>query len=157
MKDKDWAGKLKKALKSFDVFVWSDEKIAAGQPWRVEIQKALSRSQVILVLISTNSLASEYVRDEWSEILKKTWKDPKKVLVPVILDNSAEVPHFFAHWTSLNLVKNPDILKKLPDTIQQCAENPPAAQPWDENTRKRFQARMRQIAETASKLWPEAS
>ncbi len=157
MKDEDWARKLTEALTSFDVFVWSDKKIAAGQPWRAEIQKALSSSQVILVLISANSLASEYIRDEWSEVLKQSWEDPKKVLVPVVLNKGVEVPGFLEHRQALNLAEDPDILKKLPDIVQQCVKNPPAPQAWDENTRKRFQERMRQIADTASKLWPEAS
>jgi len=40
--------------------MWYDRDISAGTEWELEISKHLNEAQVILLLVSANSIASDY-------------------------------------------------------------------------------------------------
>lgn len=72
-----------KVLKNLDggFEVWSDEKIKTGQKWKEEIKNALAISNIAILLISTDFLASDFVtNNELPPILEKAKSANTKVL-----------------------------------------------------------------------------
>lgn len=87
--DSDHLQRLKVHLRPFErqsrVDVWSDAKIKAGQQWRKEIETALGRAAVAILMISADFLASDFVSDnELPPLLEAAQSDGVKIL-PVIL------------------------------------------------------------------------
>jgi hypothetical protein len=64
---------------------WHDRKIAAGDEWRGAIDEHLERAQIILLLVSADFLASEYINDvELARALDRHNAGEARV-IPVIL------------------------------------------------------------------------
>src|SRR5215469_2979638 len=59
---------------------WVDRHgLAGGQKWRRELEAAVDRSQVLLVVLSPEAMASEYVQQEYGYA-----SDEGKVVIPVL-------------------------------------------------------------------------
>jgi hypothetical protein len=77
------------------IFVWNDEEILAGEPWRYEIDHAMERSDLALLAISPNFFHSKFIREiELKALLNRT----DKVVVPFTLDDVS-----FAHHALLGV------------------------------------------------------
>src|SRR5271166_2489880 len=69
--------------------VWADTKtLYAGEDWREEIEKGISDSDVVLVVLSGNSTASAYVTYEWAYAFGKG-----KDVVPILLTHCERELH----------------------------------------------------------------
>ncbi|MBE2268943.1 MAG: TIR domain-containing protein [Anaerolinea sp.] len=80
-KDEAFARRLATALSLLGADVWIDlEDIPVGVKWSTAIQQGLNESEVMIVIISPDSMASTNVEDEWQYYL-----DQRKVVVPVLL------------------------------------------------------------------------
>src|SRR3954449_5034357 len=44
--------------------VWSDDRLLVGEAWRPQLEEAIGRSYAALVLVSADSLASEFIMSE---------------------------------------------------------------------------------------------
>jgi hypothetical protein len=66
--DAEYLKRLKVHFKPFEkeysIEVWSDENIRPGQQWRTEIEKALEKTAVAILLISADFLASDFIANE---------------------------------------------------------------------------------------------
>ncbi len=54
---------LKPLIKKYDLDIWSDRKLRAGEKWREKIEFALSHADVIIVILSADFLASDFIMD----------------------------------------------------------------------------------------------
>jgi hypothetical protein len=65
--DKAWAERLEQALRPLarkdEIDVWSDRRIAAGEPWAERIDEQIERSNVALLLVSAAFLDSDFIAD----------------------------------------------------------------------------------------------
>src|SRR5262249_54291310 len=88
-KDSPFAGQLVKALTGRGFEVWIDRKIRAGTQWSRTIQQALRASQIMIVVMSPESMASNNVEDEWQYFL-----DRQKPIIPVKIKPTDDDMHF---------------------------------------------------------------
>ncbi len=65
-KDADFAETLREHVKAAGFEVWMDSILPAGFDWRQEIDQAIRQAFVLLVIISPDARASEYVTYEWA-------------------------------------------------------------------------------------------
>ena len=75
-KEAEWMEKISAHLKVIQqtdrLAIWSDQKIAAGQKWKKEIDTAIARARVALLLTSADFFASEFIQnDELPKILTR--------------------------------------------------------------------------------------
>jgi len=63
--------------------VWWDQAIAPGRRWNQAIERALNEARCVLVLWSNNSVKSDWVKTEASEVVRRG------VLLPVMIDRVA--------------------------------------------------------------------
>jgi hypothetical protein len=102
-KEKEELEKYLKGIESLEL--WSDTHIGAGQQWRPEIDNALTRASVAVLLITANFLASSFVNtEEVPEILLRK-KDNGLRVFPLI---ARECPWRLKPWLSDMQVRPPD-------------------------------------------------
>ncbi|HEX4265662.1 MAG TPA: toll/interleukin-1 receptor domain-containing protein [Verrucomicrobiae bacterium] len=88
-KDKKFLGELLTHLKPLEragmLTAWSDKQIEPGSKWFDEIQTALTKTKVAVLLVSANFLASNFIHEhELTPILKRAQEDGVRVLwIPV--------------------------------------------------------------------------
>lgn len=136
--DSEWLKRVKKHIKVLSLYnsdsdfdLWDDERITGGKYWKEEIKKALNESTAAILLISTDFLGSDFIKnDELQPLLEKAEKEGTLIL-PLILS-----PCRFLRINSLNkfqAINNPEtqlltqlstheqdvILEKLTDEVER--------------------------------------
>ncbi len=64
--------------------VWSDDRIGAGGDWKQEIDEAMAQAEVAILLVSANSLTSDFILDEEVPTLLKRRESEGVTVFPVI-------------------------------------------------------------------------
>ncbi|WP_317928605.1 TIR domain-containing protein [Halioxenophilus sp. WMMB6] len=86
-KDSDMVERIRDSLKRHGLDVWIDqEDIGTGARWDQQIEAGIQTADKILVILSSASVASQNVGDEWSYALEK-----QKHIIPVMLE-ACDVP-----------------------------------------------------------------
>jgi len=136
--DKEWLKRVKKHIKVLSLYntdsdfeLWDDERISSGKDWKKEINNALSESTAAILLISTDFLGSDFIKNnELQPLLEKAEKEGTLIL-PLILS-----PCRFLKISGLNkfqAINNPEtqiltqlsqhdqdvILEKLTDDVER--------------------------------------
>jgi len=118
--DKPSIRDLHRRLTSDGVDAWLDEIcLLPGQDWDLEIQRAIRRSQVVLVCLSASSLTKEgYVQREIKRALDLAEEKPEGTIfvIPVRLE-AVTVPDRLRQWQWVNLF-DPDGYDRL---LSSCA------------------------------------
>lgn len=99
--DKRSAQHLAEALRGESLDVWTDESIAVGENWRAQMADALGQADAMVVLLTPQSVASEWVRRDVAYALSSRRFENR--LIPVVIGEEG------APW----LDKAPWVLKRL--------------------------------------------
>jgi TIR domain len=88
-KQRHEADEIAQEIKSnHNVNVWIDYSgLSAGEVWRREIDEAIKRSSLIIVLVSSDSVNSQYVTYEWAYALGMGRR-----ILPILLEDTALHP-----------------------------------------------------------------
>ena len=74
------------ALKRSDkISVWNDEKIEGGSNWDTTIKEQLGRADIILLLLSSDFMASQYIWDTELKLAIERHKQGKAKVIPIFL------------------------------------------------------------------------
>ena len=95
--DQAYVNKLVEALREQDLPWWLDNKIDYGDKWTKEIEENLKKCQIFLLVMSRNSLASEWVQRELTFA-----QQLKKPIFPLLLDGE--------RWFEVINIQTTDVL-----------------------------------------------
>lgn len=96
-KDEVFARQLAESLSIAELDVWIDvDDIPVGMKWSSAIEKGLQYSQLMIVIITPDSMQSRNVEDEW-----QYFRDKNKPIVPV-LRRPAEVHYQLARYQRID-------------------------------------------------------
>lgn len=124
--DRDRVASLANALEEAGVSVWWDRRLVPGDVYETEIDDALTKARVVLVVWTPASVASQWVRSE------ADFGRNKGILVPVLLE-SCETPRPFdrLHTADLRKWKGdkgnqhfPELLEAIRSRIEGRAPSP---------------------------------
>ena len=91
--DIEYLHKLRTYLRPLDrnrtIKIWYDGEIVPGTPWEQEIKKHLHGADIILLLVSAYSLASDYFYDQEVKDALERHRKNEAIVVPVILSDCA--------------------------------------------------------------------
>lgn len=109
---------LQPLLREGRVSVWDDYDIEAGKDWDAAIKERLYGAGIVLLLVSADSLASEYFYGKEVQVSLERHERNEAIVVPVVLRH--------CDWKNTPL-KN---LEALPDKGRPVVEWPSADQAW---------------------------
>jgi len=108
IKDKLIAKKIADYIKKQGIYVWFDiEDIKPGDSWKSQIDNELKQTDYILILLSKNSMKSNWTRDIANNLVNELVLQDKRI-IPVITSpiNQQELPNYFENIQMLDLRNN---------------------------------------------------
>ncbi|PJF31438.1 MAG: hypothetical protein CUN51_03655 [Candidatus Thermofonsia Clade 1 bacterium] len=102
--DSAFAWRLVEDLSEYDLALWLDVRnIPKGANWDIEVQKGLDSSDLMLVLLSPDSVNSQNVADEWSYFIEKN-----KPVLPLLIAPT-EVPFRLSRRQRIDFTADYDV------------------------------------------------
>ncbi|OLV19379.1 AbiTii domain-containing protein [Deinococcus marmoris] len=83
------------------ISVWHDRRISAGQDWKNQIDNNLKESDIVLLLISSDFIASDYCYDIEVDQALENHRIGKSVVIPIIVRTSLLTDSKFMHLQAL--------------------------------------------------------
>jgi uncharacterized membrane protein len=130
-KDKPFVRKLAKALEVRNIKCWVDEaEIRLGESLVQKISEAINKIDLVIAVISNNSVFSNWVRQELDWAMTKEIKGSRIVVIPIIIQK-CDVPFFLANKLYADFTDETKFtytLGKLVESIHyHLGENPQAS------------------------------
>jgi hypothetical protein len=105
--DEKWADLLRTALSKYDVEAWDPaSQIAPGENWGLKYGKALENADAVVVLLSPDSVKSDFVRHEIQYALSSPQFRDR--LIPVVVRPTEEIPWILRKLKVIRATKEPD-------------------------------------------------
>ncbi|MEO5681582.1 MAG: TIR domain-containing protein [Chitinophagaceae bacterium] len=110
--DEEWLKKLLVHLKHLErkglVDLWVDTRINAGENWRKEIQNALDKTKIAILILTPDFLASDFIiNNELPPILKAAEQDNVKIYQLYVRPSSVKSFEELAQFQMVNDPKKP--------------------------------------------------
>lgn len=98
------------------ILTWNDKDIQPGEEWDARIKEELRRADIVLYLVTANSIATLYIQEEELPLIEERCQKGECVFVPIIVD--------FCHWKIQNFAKYNVLPEKgVPVTNKKCWVN----------------------------------
>jgi hypothetical protein len=92
---------------------WNDRKIEYGAKWRQEIDEALARARVAILLVSADFLVSDFINEHELPVLLEAAQGGEVMIWPIIVGSCLFFQSPLAAFQTLNNPTRPlDALKK---------------------------------------------
>lgn len=122
--DKEFVDKLAKMLVLAKHHVWVDRwELKLGDSLTSRIQESLTTSSAILVILSKNSVASDWCKRELNAGLVRELEEKNTIVMPVVIDDCT-IPLFLKDKLYANFNKDPDEAFGLIDSSLARISNP---------------------------------
>ncbi len=108
-------------IASGELEVWSDEQIRPGEDWDKSIKHNLEQSQIVLVLVSADSLASPYINSSELRQAVDQRAEGRSVVVPICVKPCG--------WRFNPIIRD---LQGLPKNMRPVSEYPNPETAWTE-------------------------
>ena len=126
-KDEDLARGIADVLKESGLDVWDYSEILPGDNWAKQVAKALEESEAMVVLITPESLNSEFLKLEVDYALGKMAYSNR--LIPVLVGDpqdfkKQDIPWIFQHLNMIHLPgngQNKENIKQIAKAIKKAA------------------------------------
>ncbi|WP_374163816.1 leucine-rich repeat domain-containing protein [Arcticibacter sp. MXS-1] len=110
--DEAWLKMLKVTLQTMEyegveLDTWDDTKIDAGDMWKDEIEKALERADIAILLVSNAFLASRFIREKEVPVLLKSAEERGVKILPVIVGLCRFTKSAIGHYQAVNKPEKP--------------------------------------------------
>ena len=79
------------------IITWNDSDLLAGEDWGDKIKEELNASDIVLYLVSANSIATDYIQKIELPLIQERCENGECKLVPIIVSA--------CHWTALDFAK----------------------------------------------------
>ena len=123
--DREVVGRLFKALKDKGLQPWMDEEhILPGQDWQLSIQKAMEKSDFLLICLSRNSIRKTgFVQREMKRAveLQQDLPEGQVRLIPVRLED-CDIPRSMNNWQCGNLYEQNGLDKVIQSMLVQWSK-----------------------------------
>lgn len=109
--NRDWLEKLKTYLAPMEItnkiIIWDALELKTGDNWEIKIKEAIDKSEVAILLVSAEFMASKFISLEELPLLRKAEKEKNLIIMPVIVNHCSFLDSSLAHLQAANDPKNP--------------------------------------------------
>ncbi len=103
--DQEYADLLTKQLSDAGHDIWQDRlKLKAGDNLIEKVNLGIKQAQVLIVIVSKNSLRSKWVMHEFSALALGNLSSENRKVIPVLIDSSP-VPNYLSKYVYIDLSK----------------------------------------------------
>jgi len=116
--DGDWVQRLVSALRERNVSVWLDrDEIRPGDVFPAALEQALDAVSCVVFVISTGSMRSPWVREEYNRALVRANSTTGELRLIAVLIDDAESPRGFMGSRTWVDFRDPDAFARAADTL----------------------------------------
>jgi tetratricopeptide (TPR) repeat protein len=145
-KDEEWKDRVNKHLQVFQLEgkwrTWDDRQIPVGTAWEKEITDAIQSAHAAVLLISTEFLTSDFIRNKEVPLVLDRWKKNEIIVFPVIVEPCSwqavpwlkqmqVFPKDGIPLEKMRKVKRKENLKLLAEKLNQLLWGPAGAEAGD--------------------------
>jgi hypothetical protein len=76
--------------------------LSPGQQWQEELKRAAGSAKSFIFVVGKRGQTSPALEFEWQALLSEAWANPKKRLLPVLIDMAVSPP-FLSSWVALRV------------------------------------------------------
>jgi hypothetical protein len=138
-RDHEIVERIAAGLRQRGVDVWLDHDfVAPGEQWADKINEACEKSDAVLVILSGNTPDSRFQNSEIAFAIASQRHEPKKQVIPVLVDPSADVPFFLRNLVYCDLTPEGDFEASIDALVRALLREHEAASDLDESDQRRI-------------------
>jgi hypothetical protein len=118
------AVELANELREKGLNVWIDHpEFHSGEAWPKRVSEAIGAADAFVVVVDEHTQTSSWARREMGEILKRTWDDESKVVVPVVIGD-AELPGYLRDVNAVHIEGEGDSAAAIQTVSSRLTHDP---------------------------------